>query len=195
MGIHVEQTKLDGVLLITPDHYADPRGFFLESWRQDHFAEAGIATEFVQDNHSRSAQGVLRGFHYQDMTAPMAKLVRCTFGSVWDVVVDLRLGSPTFGQWYAAELSADNFRQLLVPVGYGHAFLVLSEAAEVQYKCSTFYAPQSEGTVAWNDPEIAVPWPFPEPLVSARDGQGMTLAAYRERPAFHWQPSAATQSR
>ena len=122
MGIHVEQTKLDGVLLITPDHYADPRGFFLESWRQDHFAAAGIATEFVQDNHSRSAQGVLRGFHYQDMTAPMAKLVRCTFGSVWDVVVDLRLGSPTFGQWYAAELSADNFRQLLVPVGYAEGF-------------------------------------------------------------------------
>ena len=145
-----------------------------------------MTDEFVQDNHSRSAHGVLRGIHYQDMSAPMAKLVRCTLGRILDVAVDLRAGSPTFGRWWAAELSADNRRQLLVPVGFGHAFLTLSDIAEVQYKCSGYYTPAAEGAIAWNDPEVAIDWPIKDPTVSAKDRGAPTLEAYRKRPAFSY---------
>jgi len=145
-----------------------------------------VTDEFVQDNHSRSAHGVLRGIHYQDMSAPMAKLVRCTLGRILDVAVDLRAGSPTFGRWWAAELSADNRRQLLVPVGFGHAFLTLSDIAEVQYKCSGYYTPAAEGAIAWNDPEVAIDWPIKDPTVSAKDRGAPTLEAYRTSPAFSY---------
>jgi dTDP-4-dehydrorhamnose 3,5-epimerase len=127
---------------------------------------------------------VLRGIHYQDMSAPMAKLVRCTLGRILDVAVDLRSGSPTFGRWMAAELSADNLHQLLVPVGFGHAFLTLSDVAEVQYKCSGYYTPAAEGAIVWNDPQLAIDWPIKEPVVSAKDQRAPTLEAYRTRPAF-----------
>jgi dTDP-4-dehydrorhamnose 3,5-epimerase len=186
MTIHVTSTDLDGLVLIDTDCIRDERGFFLESYHRQRFAEHGLELDFVQDNHSRSLRQVLRGFHYQDMTAPMAKLVRCTAGSILDVAVDLRVGSPTFGRWVATELSADNIRQILVPVGFGHAFVTLSDAAEVQYKCTGFYTPAAEGSVAWNDPDIGVEWPFPDPLLSDRDRRAPSLRSYLERPAFRY---------
>ena len=182
--ITVGETPLAGVVWIQPVVHADERGFFLETYRQEGYREAGIDLTFVQDNHSRSSKGVLRGFHYQDLSAPMAKLVRCANGAVLDVVVDLRMGSKTFGRSFALELTGENHRQLLVPVGFGHAFLTLSEQADVEYKCSGYYDPAAEHTIAWNDPEIAATWPIPNPIVSAKDARGMTLAAYRKSPAF-----------
>ena len=172
--------------MIEPDVFRDDRGFFFESYHKQRFAELGVTEEFVQDNHSRSMQGVLRGIHYQDMSAPMAKLVRCTLGRILDVAVDLRAGSPTFGRWSAAELSADNKRQLLVPVGFGHAFLTLSDVAEVQYKCSGFYTPGAEGAIVWNDPELAIDWPIKDPVVSAKDRAAPSLRSYRKTPAFSY---------
>lgn len=186
-AITVRQTPLSGVICIEPSVHGDARGFFVETYHRQRFAAVGLGLEFVQDNHSRSRMGVLRGFHYQDMSAPMAKLVRCTSGKILDAVVDLRVGSPTFGQAYTAELTEDNHHQLLVPVGFGHAFLTLSEVADVEYKCSGYYEPKAEGTVAWNDGEIAVAWPVPNPSLSARDARGMTLAEYRRQPAFRYQ--------
>ncbi len=172
------------MLVIDPDVHRDERGFFFESYHKRRFAELGIVDEFVQDNHSRSLHGVLRGIHYQGMSAPMAKLVRCTVGRILDVAVDLRVGSPTFGRWSAAELSADNLRQLLIPVGFGHAFLTLSEVAEVLYKCSGYYTPAAEGSIVWDDPELAIDWPIKAPVVSAKDRAAPTLASYRKHPAF-----------
>jgi len=182
--ITLRETPLLGVLWIEPVVRADERGIFLETYHRERYREAGIDLDFVQDNHSRSRQGVLRGFHYQDLTAPMAKLVRCSSGAVLDVVVDLRVSSPTFGRSFALELSGENQRQLLVPVGFGHAFLALSEQADVAYKCSGYYDPSAEQTIAWNDPEIAAAWPTKTPIVSSKDARGMTLAEYRTRPAF-----------
>jgi dTDP-4-dehydrorhamnose 3,5-epimerase len=182
--ITLRETPLVGVLWIEPIVHADERGVFLETYRQDRYREAGIGLDFVQDNHSRSRKGVLRGFHYQDLTAPMAKLVRCSRGAVLDVVVDLRVSSATFGQTFAMELTGENHRQLLVPVGFGHAFLTLSDEAEVEYKCSGYYDPAAEQTIAWNDAEIAAAWPTKTPIVSSKDARGMTLAEYRARPAF-----------
>jgi len=183
--ITVGETPLAGVRWIQPLVHADARGVFLETFNRQRYREAGIDLDFVQDNHSRSRQGVLRGFHYQDLSAPMAKLVRCPNGAVLDVVVDLRVGSKTFGRSFAIELTGENHRQLLVPVGFGHAFLTLSEQADVEYKCSGYYEPSAEHTIAWNDPEIAAPWPTTTPIVSAKDARGMTLADYRTRPAFY----------
>jgi dTDP-4-dehydrorhamnose 3,5-epimerase len=179
-------TPLEGVVLLEPLVLRDDRGFFLESYHQRRWVELGIDVAFVQDNHSRSAHGVLRGLHYQDLTAPMAKLVRCTRGRVFDVAVDLRLGSLTFGRWFGVELSEDNQRQLFVPVGFGHGFQVVSEIAEVQYKCSNYYAPAAEGAVLWNDPELNIAWPVPAPSLSRRDQAARSLAQYREAPAFHY---------
>ncbi len=184
MDIRVINTNLDGVLIVETECARDERGFFLESYHRRRFAEHGIGAEFVQDNHSRSARHVLRGIHYQDMTAPMDKLVRCTFGRILDVAVDLRAGSPTFAQWVAVELSAANVKQLFVPRGFGHAFLTLSDAAEVQYKCTGYYAPAAEGAVAWNDPDVGVAWPVSDPIISARDSRAMSLADYLRHPAF-----------
>jgi dTDP-4-dehydrorhamnose 3,5-epimerase len=174
------------VVVIQPDVFRDDRGFFYESYHKKRFAELGVTDEFVQDNHSRSMYGVLRGIHYQDMSAPMAKLVRCTLGRILDVAVDLRAGSPTFGRSSAVELSADNLRQLLVPVGFGHAFLTLSDIAEVQYKCSGYYTPAAEGAIAWNDPELAIDWPIKDPVVSAKDRAAPSLQSYRKTPAFSY---------
>src|SRR5688572_4719772 len=147
MRITVTHTPLEGVLLIEGVVFEDERGFFMESWNQRAYAEAGLPHVFVQDAHSCSKRGVIRGLHYQDLSAPLAKLVRCTAGSIYDVAVDLRAGSPTFGQWYATELSAGNRRQLFVPVGFAHGFQALTDGTEVQYKQTGFYTPSAEGVL------------------------------------------------
>lgn len=163
-------TDIEGVCLIEPVVHGDHRGFFMESYHKDRFAKLGIDHDFVQDNHSRSRAGVLRGLHYQ-LGRPQAKLVRATRGRVFDVVVDLRRGSPSFGRWVGAELSEENRRMLFAPAGFGHGFLVLSEIAEFQYKCSDFYAPDEERGIRWDDPSIAIDWPLGgvEPVLSDRD--------------------------
>ena len=186
MKITVTKTALEGVVLIDTKYFQDDRGFFIESWHQRDFADAGLTMTFVQEGHSRSARGVLRGLHYQDMTAPMGKLVRCTVGSILDVAVDLRVGSPTFGKWVGVELTADNKRQIYVPEGFAHGFQALSEVVEVQYKQTGFYTPSSEGSVAWNDPDIGVEWPIADPTLSDRDKRASSLKAYQEKPAFKY---------
>jgi len=186
MDIRVVQTDLPSVVVIETDFLRDARGFFIEVYHRKRFEEHGIVGEFVQDNHSRSGKNVLRGIHYQDMRAPMAKLVRCTVGRIYDVAVDLRVGSPTFGKWVSVELSGENMKQVLVPPGFGHAFLTLSEVAEVQYKCTAFYTPEAEGVIGWNDPDLAITWPCCEPVLSARDRQGMWLTDYVKEPAFRY---------
>jgi len=181
---HLVKTPLDGLLVVEIDHFQDERGFFIESWQKRDFAEAGLDLEFVQDNHSRSQYGVLRGLHYQDMTAPVGKLVRCTLGVIFDVAVDLRVNSLTFGRWFGVELTADNMKQLYVPIGFAHGFMVLSDFADVQYKQTGFYAPLAEGTVAWNDPDLVIEWPIQDPILSKRDQNGKSLKEYLENPAF-----------
>jgi dTDP-4-dehydrorhamnose 3,5-epimerase len=183
MTIRVTQTSLDGVVIVETECFGDERGFLIESYHKRKFTEAGVSAEFVQDNHSRSACGVLRGIHFQDDTAPMVKLVRCTAGRILDVAVDLRVGSPTFARWAAVELSAENRRQMFVPVGFGHAFLTLTDA-EVHYKCSNYYTPSAERSLAWNDPGLGIEWPTSSPILSPRDRQAMSLAGYLQDPAF-----------
>lgn len=166
------------VVLIEPKVFGDARGFFFESFNQKAFNEAtGTNHQFVQDNHSRSAKGVLRGLHYQ-IQQPQGKLVRVVRGAVFDVAVDIRKSSPTFGQWVAEELSEDNHRQLWVPPGFAHGFVVLSEMAEFLYKTTDYYAPQFERCIAWNDPDLAIDWPNMgmAPLLSAKDGAGRKLS-------------------
>lgn len=162
----VTATALPEVLRIEPRVFRDERGFFLETYRAERYREHGIGVDFVQDNHSRSAHGTLRGLHIQ---RGMAKLVRAVRGKVLDVAVDVRVGSPRFGQHVAVELSEENFEQLFVPAGFAHGFVVLSETAEIEYKCSAVYAPEDEIAIAWNDPQIAVPWPVEAPTLSDRD--------------------------
>lgn len=185
MNITVSKAALDGLLIIDPDFFQDERGFFYESYSSHRFKENGLDIVFVQDNHSRSSQGVVRGFHFQDSNAPQWRLVRCTVGTIWDVVVDLRASSTTFGRWFGIELSAQSKRQFLIPPEFAHGFCVLSEMAEVQYKCSNFHMPDAERTLAWNDPDVAVPWPIAKPMLSARDREtGSSLKSYREDPVF-----------
>lgn len=167
--------ELPEVVLIEPDVHRDSRGFFLEVWRAEKYAAGGIDATFVQDNHSRSAHGALRGLHAQ-LDPPQGKLVRCLAGEIWDVAVDVRVGSPSFGRFAGAKLTGENFHQLWVPPGFAHGFCVLSESADVEYKCTAPYRPEGEIAVAWNDPEIAVPWPIAEPVLSARDMQAPRLA-------------------
>ena len=166
------------VVLIEPKVFGDARGFFFESFNQKAFNEAtGTNHQFVQDNHSRSSKGVLRGLHYQ-IQQPQGKLVRVVRGAVFDVAVDIRKSSPTFGQWVAEELSEDNHRQLWVPPGFAHGFVVLSDIAEFLYKTTDYYAPQFERCIAWNDPDLAIDWPNMgmAPLLSAKDGAGRKLS-------------------
>ncbi len=177
-NLQVEPTSLPGVLVITPRVFRDPRGFFLESYNQEAMRACGIDTVFVQDNHSRSARATLRGLHFQLPPAAQVKLVRVVVGAIWDVAVDICVGSPTFGQWVGMELSADNFRQLYIPEGFAHGFCVLSPVAEVLYKSSYVYSPPHEQGILWNDPQIGVSWPVQEPLLSDRDRQAQTLANY-----------------
>jgi dTDP-4-dehydrorhamnose 3,5-epimerase len=174
----VTPLAIPDVLLIEPKVFGDARGFFFESFNQQAFNEAtGTSHEFVQDNHSRSTQGVLRGLHYQLPPRAQGKLVRVVQGAVFDVAVDIRKSSPTFGQWVGAELSADNHRQLWIPPGFAHGFLTLSESAEFLYKTTDYYAPQSERCIAWNDPDLAIAWPDAgvAPRLSGKDHVGPRL--------------------
>lgn len=184
MEVEAHSTTLPGVLVITTDFFRDERGFFIESYHKARYAKLGIEADFVQDNHSRSCAGVLRGLHYQDATAPMGKLVRCTRGRIFDVAVDLRSGSATYGKWAAEELTEYNMRQLWVPPGFAHGFATLSESAEVQYKCSGYYTPSSEGTIRWDDEDLAIAWPLAEPVLSIRDSAGRSFRDYRANPSF-----------
>jgi dTDP-4-dehydrorhamnose 3,5-epimerase len=170
-----EATPLEGVYLLMPKVFGDSRGFFLESWNADSFREAGFDINFVQDNHSRSARGILRGMHYQTEHT-QGKLVRVTAGAVFDAVVDLRRSSPTLGQWHGVTLSAENHRMLWVPPGFAHGFYVISDYADFHYKCTDFYHPDSEVSLAWDDPSVGIEWPVPEgeqPLLSGKDGDGL----------------------
>jgi dTDP-4-dehydrorhamnose 3,5-epimerase len=180
----VTTCQLEGVLLIDTSYFKDDRGFFIESWHRRNFKSLGLDIEFVQDNHSGSREGVLRGMHYQDMSAPMGKLVRCTAGSIFDVVVDLRVGSPTCGQWLSCELSEQNMRQLWCPPGFAHGFLALSDTAHVQYKCSGYYAPAAEGALRWDDPDVGIEWPTNTPELSQTDARASSLEDYLKDPAF-----------
>lgn len=166
----VIKTQIPDVLIIEPKVFGDERGFFFESYNEKQWREAtGLTTRFVQDNHSRSARGVLRGLHYQ-IRQPQGKLVRCVAGEVYDVAVDLRRGSPTFGQWAGETLSAENKRQMWVPEGFAHGFLVLSEAAEFLYKTTDYYAPEHERSILWNDPDLRIAWPLEgHPVLSNKD--------------------------
>jgi len=184
MKTHTTPTLLEGLLIVNIAYSKDERGFFLESWNKRDFESAGITANFVQDSHSASTRGVLRGMHYQDMREPMAKLVRCTVGRILDVAIDLRMSSPTFGKWFGLELTAENKTLLYVPEGFAHGFLTISDYCEVQYKQTAFYNPQAEGGIAWNDPEVGIEWPIANPILSARDQQQHALAAYRANPAF-----------
>lgn len=173
--MQVQETNLDEVKLLAPRVFADSRGFFLESYNQRTFGELGIHETFVQDNHSRSERGVLRGLHYQ-LVQPQGKLVRAVRGEIFDVAVDLRRSSPTFGRWTGHLLSEDNRLMLWIPAGFGHGFLVLSPVAEVLYKATDFYAPQGERSVLWNDPEIGIEWPDAgTPILSPKDAAGKRL--------------------
>ena len=174
--MQTRETKLAEVQLLEPRVFADSRGFFLESYNQRTFEGLGIQERFVQDNHSRSERGVLRGIHYQ-LIQPQGKLVRAVRGEIFDVAVDLRRSSPTFGQWTGHLLSEENKEMLWIPAGFGHGFLVLSDVAEVLYKATDFYAPQGERSILWNDPQIGIAWPDAgaAPMLSAKDAGGKLL--------------------
>ena len=169
-------TNLPGVLIIEPRVFRDERGFFLETYHAQRYREAGLDAAFVQDNHSRSTRGTLRGLHWQ-AERPQGKLVRVLVGEIYDVAVDIRPDSPTFGKWVGFTLSADNFRQAWIPPGFAHGFCVTSEVAEVEYKCTDFYDPPSERGLIWNDPEVAIAWPIQDPILSERDKKHPRLSA------------------
>lgn len=164
----VEETRLEGVLLITPKVFGDSRGFFLETWSRDRYKEVGISLEFVQDNQSFSTKNVLRGLHFQNPHA-QGKLVSVVKGCVFDVAVDIRRGSRTFGEWVGVELSEENHQQLWVPTGFAHGFCVLSDTTLFTYKCTDVYTPSAEGGILWNDPEIGIEWPVENPILSDKD--------------------------
>ena len=170
----VIETALPGVLIIEPKAFGDHRGFFLETFQVERYREAGITLPFVQDNHSRSQRGVLRGLHFQK-TRPQGKLVSVSRGAVYDVAVDIDPASATYGQFVGVELNDDNHRQMWVPPGYAHGFCVLSEVADFQYKCTDFYLPADEGGLAWNDPDVGISWPIEAPQLSAKDANNPRL--------------------
>lgn len=174
----LEKTSLDGLWILHPKVFPDDRGWFYESYNAERMAALGITTSFVQDNHSKSVQNTLRGLHFQT-TPGQVKLVRCTSGKIWDVAVDIRPNSPTFGKWFGLILDDQSQQMLYIPVGFAHGFCVLSEFAEVQYKCSSVYNGATEAGIAWNDPEVGVQWPVQEPLLSIRDQNNPTLREYQ----------------
>ena len=176
----IVETAIPEVLLIEPDVFGDQRGFFLETWNRERYLAAGFPdVSFVQDNHSRSCKGVLRGLHFQ-LNHPQGKLVQVVTGAVFDVAVDIRVGSPTFGKWVGYELTEENHRQLWVPPGFAHGFCVLSDMVDFTYKCTDLYRPDDEGGVAWNDPEIGIDWPLEALNLSGKDQNYTTLAAISE---------------
>ena len=172
--MNVTQTILAGVVAIEPRVFGDARGYFLETWHRERYAAAGVATDFVQDNLSRSQRGILRGLHLQ-YPYPQGKLVQVFEGEVFDVAVDVRVGSPTFGKWVGQHLSGENKRQLYIPEGFAHGFCVLSEHALLGYKCTELYHPETELSLAWNDPKLGIQWPIENPVLSAKDQAGLRL--------------------
>ena len=166
--MEVVQTPIQGVLLIKPKVWGDARGYFVETWQKERYEAAGLDVPFVQDHHSKSTYGILRGLHFQK-THPQGKLVSVSLGKVFDVAVDIRKGSPTYGQWYGAELTAENQHQLWIAPGLAHGFVVTSEVAHFHYKCTELYHPEDEGSIRWNDPDLAIAWPVAEPKLSAKD--------------------------
>ncbi len=173
--MQVHETKIPGVKIIQPKVFGDARGFFLETFEKKRYQDMlGIHLDFVQDNHSRSQKGVLRGLHFQK-TNPQGKLVRVVRGEVFDVAVDIRKDSPTFGQWAGVLLSEENKTQFWVPPGLAHGFVVLSDMADFEYKCTDYYHPQAEGCLIWNDPTVNIDWPISQPLLSEKDQRGLTL--------------------
>ena len=183
--MQIEQTHLEGVVIITPQRHGDDRGFFCESWNKARMAAAGLDFDFVQDNHSLSAAvGTLRGLHYQSPPHAQAKLVRCGRGALWDVAVDFRAGSPTFGQWVGVDLTPENGRQLLIPAGFLHGFVTRAPDTEIIYKCTDYYAPECDGAVAWDDPDLAIDWGVDAPVLSNKDAAAPKLATVQT--AFTW---------
>lgn len=171
------QTELEGVLIVEPAVFGDHRGWFMETYSEAKFREQGIALQFVQDNQSFSAtKGTLRGLHFQLQPKAQTKLVRCTKGAIFDVAVDIRRGSPSYGKWFGIELTAENKKQLLIPKGFAHGFMTLTEDVEVQYKCDELYAPECDGGILWSDPEIGIQWPLHiQPVLSAKDEKAPLL--------------------
>jgi dTDP-4-dehydrorhamnose 3,5-epimerase len=186
--MRVEQSTLPGVLIIEPDVHADGRGFFLETYHSDRYRQHGIDGPFVQDNHSRSTAGTLRGLHLQ-LERPQGKLIHVIEGEIFDVAVDVRRGSPFFGRWVGVRVSSDNFRQVYIPQGFAHGFCVLSPIAQVEYKCTDLYDRPSEVGLMWNDPALKIEWPISEPVLSDRDRRHPPLAELMDRlPLFPTKP-------
>ncbi len=181
MKINLIHEALNGLKVFQPEVFEDARGFFAEVYRKDQFVEYGIGEEFVQDNHSRSSKGVLRGLHFQ-WEPPMAKLMRVTFGEAFLVAVDVRKGSPTLGQWYGETVSAQNKKMVFAPAGFARGFCVLSEFAEIQYKCTGLYNNKAESGILWNDPAIGIVWPVENPSLSAKDEVAQTLEQWLSKP-------------
>jgi dTDP-4-dehydrorhamnose 3,5-epimerase len=178
--MRVLPTEVPGVLLVEPDVFRDARGYFLETFHERKYREAGVPYSFVQDNQSRSGRGTLRGLHAQ-LRRPQGKLIRAISGEIFDVAVDIRPGSPTFGKWAGARLSADDFRQMFVPPGFAHGFCVLSESAEVAYKCTDFYDRADEIGLRWNDPSVGIAWPIRDPVLSEKDAALPSLSELRKQ--------------
>ena len=178
--MRVIPTEIPGIVIIEPDVHRDPRGLFLETYHVDKYRAAGVSRLFVQDNQSRSVRGTLRGLHLQ-VARPQGKLVRVIEGEIFDVAVDVRRGSPTFGKWTGVTLSAENFLQCYLPPGFAHGFAVLSDVAQVEYKCTDIYDPKGELGIAWNDPAIGIRWPVSDPVLSDRDTRHLTISALTER--------------
>ncbi|WP_415035226.1 dTDP-4-dehydrorhamnose 3,5-epimerase [Azonexus sp.] len=178
--MNITATRIPDVLLIEPRVFGDARGFFFESFNQQQFSQAVPEAHFVQDNHSKSARGVLRGLHYQLAPKAQGKLVRVVAGEVFDVAVDIRAASPTYGQWVGALLSGENKRQLWIPPGFAHGFVTLSDTAEFLYKTTDYYAPEYERCIRWDDPDLAIDWPLRTPLLSTKDAQGAAFASLRK---------------
>lgn len=172
--MQIEKTPIDGVLLVKPKVFGDERGFFLEGFHAERYAEAGIPGPFVQDNFSRSRRGVLRGLHFQ-APAAQGKLVQVIAGAIFDVAVDIRPDSPTFGQWHGAELTGENHHQLYIPPHLAHGFCVLSDTVDFYYKCTEFYHPECEGSIRWDDPDIGIPWPVENPILAEKDAAAPRL--------------------
>jgi dTDP-4-dehydrorhamnose 3,5-epimerase len=181
--LNVIQTGIPDLLIIEPRVFADERGFFLEIFHAARFREAGLPDSFVQDNHSRSKRGVIRGLHYQEPEG-QGKLVRCTRGALFDVAVDIRAGSPAFGRWYGMELSEETMRMLWIPAGFAHGFCALTDEADLVYKCTVPYSPRHEHSIVWNDPEIGIKWPVSDPVLSPKDAAAPPLKNASPLPRF-----------
>jgi dTDP-4-dehydrorhamnose 3,5-epimerase len=181
MQMSIESKHLNGIVVLQPEVFEDERGFFLEAFRADQFKELGLPHEFVQDNHSRSVKGVLRGLHFQ-WEPPMGKLMRVTIGTAFLVAVDIRKGSPTLGQWFGIEVSAENKKQVWAPAGFARGFCVLSDVAEIQYKCTGIYNNKGESGILWSDPEIGIEWPVKDPILSGKDAVAQPLSEWLKKP-------------